>query len=361
MYKQGRSRTKVLFLAEELRVGGAETYFYRLESGIDRTSIDFHTMAVLSDMEDSLTRPELFSPYTFSAFDRVRAIAKQLRCANYDVIHANSLQLLFCAYVARLKSHSKVPIVYTRHNKTALEVFSKSLYFRVINRLADNIITICKTEESNLIDGGVSRAKIKLINNAVNPDTFPFSQRFVEGRDIEPKIGILARISPEKRHDLFLDIARTYHRMCPQSRYFIAGDGPDSEKISSEIANSEMKGFVRMVGKVDPSEFLPKVDLLLLVSDREVMPMSILEGMASGCGIVARSVGGVKDVVRSDTGVLIDGSDPLTYAYAINDAIRMGSFEEKTRNARRLIEDEFSLDRALNKHKELYLLFNSAS
>lgn len=348
-------KAKVLFLAEELRVGGAETYFYRLEQGIDREAIDFKTMAVPSNAVDRLTHPELFSAYTFSPVDRVREIVRQLQTQDVDIVHANSLQLCVCAFFALRRAHSSAKLVYTRHNKTALESASEGLYFKVVNHMADIVVSICETEKSRLIEGGVDEGKVRLINNAVNVDCFPFKQRFDTGAPLKPRIGILARVSPEKRHDLFLSIAAAYHGMRPQAEFAIAGDGPDFDKIAHAIDEQSLGGFVRMEGRVVASDFLPTVDLLLLVSDREVMPMSILEGMASGCGIVARDVGGIKDVVRPDTGVLIEGSDPHVYAEAIDGAVNGCEFYAKTQKARALIEKSYSLDHALREHERLYI------
>lgn len=348
-------KCKVLFLAEELRVGGAETYFYRLEAGIDRKAIDFDTMAVPSNAVDGLTHPERFSAYTFSPVDRIRAITRLLQNKEYDVVHANSLQLCVCAYFALRRARSKAKLVYTRHNKTALESFSESLYFKTINCLSNIVVAICETEKSRLISGGIDETKICLINNAVDVTHFPFKQRFDSGVMLKPRIGILARISPEKRHDLFLDIAAAYHEIRPQAEFFIAGDGPDFGKISLAIEERNLESYIHMEGKVVASDFLPTIDVLLLVSDREVMPMSILEGMASGCGIVARDVGGIKDVVRTDTGVLVEGSNPHFYAEAIDDAITAREFHAKTSKARTLVEKNYSLACALREHEQLYL------
>lgn len=347
-------KARVLFLAEELRVGGAETYFYRLEQGINREVVDFKTMAVPSNAVEKLTHPEQFSAYTFSPADRVHEIARQLKAQDVDVVHANSLQLLVCAFFALRRARSSAKLVYTRHNKTALESVSEGLYFMAVKRMADIVVSICETEKSRLIEGGVDGAKVWLINNAVNADRFPFKQRFDTGASLKPRIGILARISPEKRHDLFLSIASAYHEMRPQAEFIIAGDGPDFDKIAHAIDEQNLGDFIRMKGRVVASDFLPTVDVLLLVSDREVMPMSILEGMASGCGIVARDVGGIKDVVRPDTGVLIEGSDPHVYAKAIDGAVNACEFYSKTQKARALIEKSYSLNHALREHERLY-------
>lgn len=348
-------KCKVLFLAEELRVGGAETYFYRLEAGIDREVIDFDTMAVPSNAVNRLTHPERFSAYAFSPVDRIRAITRLLQKNEYDVVHANSLQLCVCAFFALQRARSKAKLVYTRHNKTALESISESLYFKAINRMSNTVVAICETEKNRLINGGIDEGKICLINNAVDVTHFPFKQRFDARTILKPRIGILARISPEKRHDLFLDIATAFHEIRPQAEFVIAGDGPDFEKIARAIDKRNLDAYVHMEGKVVASDFLPTIDVLLLVSDREVMPMSILEGMASGCGIVARNVGGIKDVVKTDTGVLVEGSNPHAYAEAIDDAIKACGFHAKTLKARALVEKSYSLGCALREHEQLYL------
>ena len=316
--KRNSTTMKVLFLAEELRVGGAETYFYRLEHGINRDVIDFQTMAVPSGALDKLQHPEAFSAYTFSPVDRVRSIARKLTSQDFAVVHANSLRLCLCAFVARRIARSDTKLVYTRHNETILEKLSRRVYYWAVNHMADAIIAICKTEKESFIANGISERKVLLINNAVDTNRFSFSQRFAEADRILPRIGILARISPEKRHDLFLDIAVAYHALHPRAVFYIAGDGPDYEKVADKISDRGIGGYVHMLGRVDAARFLPAVDILLLVSDREVMPMSILEGMASGCGIIARSVGGIKDVVTSETGVLISGADPSDFADAID-------------------------------------------
>ena len=233
-------KCKVLFLAEELRVGGAETYFYRLEAGIDRKAIDFDTMAVPSNAVDGLTHPERFSAYTFSPIDRIRAITRLLQNKEYDVVHANSLQLCVCAYFALRRAHSKANLVYTRHNKTALESLSESLYFKTINCLSNIVVAICETEKSRLISGGIDEAKICLINNAVDVTHFPFKQRFDSGVMLKPRIGILARISPEKS-TICSWILRLLTMKFDRRRSFLLQEmGQISEKYHLQLKNGTL-------------------------------------------------------------------------------------------------------------------------
>lgn len=347
-------RICVLFLAEELRMGGAETYFYRLESMIDRSRVEFFSMAVPSGHESMLAHPELFSNYSFSLCDRVISIIRFLRNHDVDIVHANSLRLCIAAIVAKKVARANFRIVYTKHNLTKLEkVGSKPLVY-LINHYVDALIAICETDERVFIAEGVKKRLVFRINNSVDLERFNFRQRFPLDPNKEYRIGILARLSPEKRHDLFLEIAEKFHSGHSNSVFLIGGDGQDSSKIDFIIKKNRLSGFVSMLGKVEASSFLDNIDIMLLVSDREGLPMSILEGMASGCAVIARSVGGVGDIVRKDTGVLVHGSHSETYVEALEQVIEDPLFASKTASARELVEKQYSLVNSLEQHVELY-------
>ena len=352
--KKKDKKVRVLFLAEELRVGGAETYFYRLESMIDRTQVGFFSMAVPSGNESKLAFPQLFVPYTFSLVNRVKTIVRFLGEREVDVIHANSLRLCFAAIVAKVFSKSDFQLVYTKHNITKIESMGSKPLVWFINHCVDALVPICETDESLLISQGVKKDLVHRINNGVDLDRFMFRQRFPLREDRVYRIGILARLSPEKRHDLFLEVARQFHLLHSKSAFLIGGDGPEYAKITQIIEDSDLAKCVSMLGKVEASAFLDDIDALLLVSDREVMPMSILEGMASGCAIIARAVGGVGDVVREDTGTLVQGSQADIYVRALERVYKDRDYASKTTNARALVEREYSLAKALEQHVDLY-------
>ena len=73
---------KVLFLAEELRLGGAETYFSTLEERLDRSKVHFHLMAVSKSkkLADQLRYPDQFDEYGFSPASRISKIAENYSC-----------------------------------------------------------------------------------------------------------------------------------------------------------------------------------------------------------------------------------------------------------------------------------------
>ena len=352
---------KVLFLAEELRLGGAETYFSTLEERLDRSKVHFHLMAVSKSkkLADQLRYPDQFDEYGFSPASRISKIVEYCRKHEPKIIHANSLQLAICAALARKISGVDCNIIYTKHNVTRLEAVSSKAFSRFVNQSIDCLLTICQSDARYFENHGVKREKIAIINNGVDLDSFLFFPHLLQKTDESdaPHIGILARLSPEKRHDLFLEISRRLVEKHPNSIFTIAGDGPQKELVEEKIAALSLTGSVRMLGAVKAPEYLKHVDYLLLVSDREVLPMAVLEGMAVGSLVIARDVGGVSDAVKDSTGLLVSSDRPEDYVDAIEGAM-CSQQGERIRLARQMVEEHFSLEASIRQHEELYKRFS---
>lgn len=100
-------------------------------------------------------------------------------------------------------------------------------------------------------------------------------------------------------------------------------------------------------------EHYHKAAVLLLLSEKEGMPMVILEAMSTGLPVVASNVGGIPDLVRAgQTGRLVDNSN----LSELPDYIREVKAYDK-QAVRSIIEQEFSLTAMANKYLEAYQTF----
>lgn len=131
-------------------------------------------------------------------------------------------------------------------------------------------------------------------------------------------IGLLARASKEKNHELFIEIAsllRDYEHM----KFHIGGGGPELQRIQELIQQHGLSEKIKIWGEVeDPEAFITKMDMLLLTSHREVFPMVVLEAMAVGTPMISIDVGGVKEAIADgDTGYLIPTYSPQAFAEKI--------------------------------------------
>ena len=115
-----------------------------------------------------------------------------------------------------------------------------------------------------------------------------------------------------------------------------------------------MSAYVEMCGYVNAKEFLPKLDFIYLVSEREVFPISLIEAMATGVIVISKNLGGIKELTDG-TGYLVDGDNPKDYLIAFENAIECETLEQKRILARKKAEDLFSIKNMVSQIENMYL------
>ena len=113
----------------------------------------------------------------------------------------------------------------------------------------------------------------------------------------------LAGLRPEKRVDLFIQAVRDARRSEPALSGFVAGEGPEYERLSRLAEGS---GVELLGARLDALELIRGADALCLLSEAEALPMSILEAMALERPVVATNVGGNGEaVLDGETGYVV--------------------------------------------------------
>jgi len=125
-------------------------------------------------------------------------------------------------------------------------------------------------------------------------------------------IGIAARLECIKRHDLFLATAKYLAERIPKLRFVISGGGRQKDFVESLIAQYGLQERLSLLGqRNDCYDVLRAMDILLICSDHEGVPMVMLEAMALGAAVVSRKVGGIPEVIRDGVnGILVDAGNP---------------------------------------------------
>jgi L-malate glycosyltransferase len=125
-------------------------------------------------------------------------------------------------------------------------------------------------------------------------------------------VGIAARLEGIKRLDLFVATARYLADRIPKAAFVIAGEGSQKEPLQRLILQSGLRDRVALLGeRNDVYDVLRAMDVLLICSDHEGVPMVMLEAMALGVAVVSRKVGGIPEVIRDRvTGILVPSDSP---------------------------------------------------
>ena len=161
------------------------------------------------------------------------------------------------------------------------------------------------------------------------------------------RIIYLGRLDQEqKRVRLLPLIQRQLVQMGIPFSWTIAGEGPERDFLETEMKGSELCQitFTGTVSYGDVPRLLEQHDVLILASNYEGLPLSLLEAMAAGVvPVVSDLTSGIREVVDETNGILVDPDNVDGFAAGIDelDKDRL-ALNEKSRNARSRVVEKFS-------------------
>jgi len=138
---------------------------------------------------------------------------------------------------------------------------------------------------------------------------------------------------------------------------FIIGEGTKSKELKRFIKETKLQG-VNLLGSMPRAkvfEILKKSDIFVLISNWEGFPYTIIEAMSCGLPIIASDVGGIREVINNDCGILVKRGDKQGIKDALERLLKNPSLiKEMGKNARERLEKEFSLDKMLRETEQVY-------
>ena len=170
-------------------------------------------------------------------------------------------------------------------------------------------------------------------------------------------VGIAARLEGIKRHDLFLATAKYLAERIPKSTFIIAGGGRQKESLQRLIVESGLQERVALLGeRNDVYDVLRAMDILLICSDHEGIPMVMLESMVLGVPVVSRKVGGIPEVIRDGVnGILVSSDRPEDLGRACLSIAKQPRLQaDLTQAARDEIQRRYSAEKHARTIVELY-------
>ena len=236
-----------------------------------------------------------------------------------DLIHANSLAAgLIGGVAAKLYG---IPVVMHKRYATAYGILD-----RICEALLDRVILVSEATRWAF----APNSKQALVYNGVELSPLqPLSQADTLRADLklDPDallVGIVTRITPEKGiHTLIEATAKL--KASPSVQLLVVG-GPyfpkDAQYIDSLKVQAEKLGVADRViftGFLEDTEaILSLLDVVLLASTiPEACPRTIIEAMAAGVPVIATPLGGSKELVTPETGILVPAEDADAFAEAI--------------------------------------------
>ncbi|SFW78149.1 glycosyltransferase [Amycolatopsis australiensis] len=264
-----------------------------------------------------------------------------------DVVLAHNVG---ASLVARLAlAGRRRPLLTVFHGVAAADVPAAA---RILRRVSDRVVAVSPATADRLAAAGLDR--LVVVRNAV------FARPPVFGRaEVRASLGVpertpvalcLARLEPQKRHDVLLD---AWAAVGGDAVLWLAGDG--SLRADLERRAAELGRRIEFLGtRTDVPDLLAAADVTVLTSDWEGLPLAVLESMAAGRPVVATDVGGVGEVLAGGGGLVVPPGDPAATAGALNTLL----FDPAARaaaaaDALRTVEREYDPHTVMKSYDEL--------
>lgn len=198
--------------------------------------------------------------------------------------------------------------------------------------------------------------RVITICNGIEPGAVPRQRNW--GVDRPWSIGIVGRLVPVKRVDIFLQIAaQLAAQTSAKVSFSVIGDGPLRGALEAQAQGLASNIDLKFHGHLDDAEAaIAALDMLVLCSDHEGLPMVALEAMKAGTLVVTHRIGGLPELLEEGRcGVLCDQQTPTAFAVAIDNLLRAPDDALGiSARARQRLEDHYSAAAMAQLYRALY-------
>lgn len=254
-----------------------------------------------------------------------------------------------------------IPVLITVHNHPAyLSSFHVPAALRALGAEKAHYIAVSEALAGDLAAWGVRRERISVIHNGIDPAPYKAA---AAGRFSRPwstddiVVGTAARFAVQKGLTYFLQAAAVLAPLFLQMRFLVIGDGPGRFHLEKQALQLGLSGRLSFCGHcTDLPRRLADMDIFVLPSLTEGLPLAVLEAAAAGCAVVASGVGGIPGVITGGVhGLLVPPADVTALARAVAALVRDPALARRLARAgcERVVSC-FTLERMLSRTAALY-------
>jgi glycosyltransferase involved in cell wall biosynthesis len=286
-----------------------------------------------------------------------------LKNKNIHIIHTHDYKADLYGYFASRKLN--ISIVSTMHGWIFNNKIDKLYYnidklflkhFKLITCVSNPLIEM-------MISDGIPSSKLVYIPNSVDNIYLNKHSKSKHLHNIFnlsesiPIIGCIGRLRKEKGQICLLKAFNSIKEKCNNCHIVFVGDGPDKDYLEQYAVSNNIQNRIHFVNyQTNIINIYSEIDLLVLPSFTEGLPLVVLEAMAMGIPVIATNVGGVKDLVHENlTGQLIDSGNIHQMASAILRYFdNQEYFQTLAYEAKELINRYYSNNSIIHKYQSLY-------
>ena len=385
MRTEDASPIRVMRIIARMNVGGPAVQVSGLMRGLHATEFDhrLYTGFCADDEADYLdTVATDVTALRIEGFGRrvslrgdIKAflsLIKEIRSFQPHVIHTHTAKAGFLGRIASIVSFHPSIRVHTFHGHLLNGYFGSFKRFLVV--LAEKILAIFshqllavgdKVRQDLLAAGVGSLKKFSLMPPGLQISGLPnkiASRDFYSLSSQKLQCAFIGRVTRIKRPDRFLDVVSEIETRGLDIEFFIAGDGDLLENCRARITDEDLP--VKILGwQSNIERVLAAADIVLLTSDNEGTPLSLIQAGMSSLPVVTTRVGSVPEVVIDGVTGFVTDLDVQEIADALEKLAKSAELRARMgASAHEFTLSNFGVDRLVNDHEMLYkkLLANRA-
>lgn len=332
---------KVLHITSALDGGGVERILYdyaarmRPEVLCDFAITDHSEGILEAPLREQGSRIFRIPSYRAGLLSRIRRIRGILDTGKYDVVHDHSGYKAFASLYSARRSGVSCRIAHS-HQADVPESFGERLRRLLVTRVTKHLATqlyACGVDAGRWMWGAkdVQRGRVQIMTNAIDWTNFQFSsterESYRRRLDLEKQyvIGNVARFSDQKNHEHLLRVFAALAREREDASLLLVGDGELMAPIKELVGTLGLADRVLFLGvRDDVASLLSAMDVFVLPSKFEGLPVVLLEVQANGLPVI------VSDVVTEES-LLLPNHQRLSLSAPLDAWVRAVLGAEGTR------------------------------
>jgi len=355
---------KVLHVIARMNVGGTATYLFNLLNGLQGSGVE--TKLVIGNVpsnEKEDARVEQLHYKRITALSRSISPLKDLTARrqlweivdqyNPDLIHSHT----FKAGLLVRSKRTSIPIIHTFHGHHLYDpdygkfarVVIKTIE-RILAKRSKKILTIGSRVGKELLDVGIGkRSQYQSIAPGVRVPKLSDRSKIVKKFSLNSdRLNVLwmGRLTIVKRPDRVIELAKHF----PGVNFIVAGDGELRAELEAMASSN-----VYFLGVQNSDEMFSLADIVLLTSDSEGMPLTLIEGQMAGVPAIATGVGSVSEIVEHDVTGLVTSTQIEQIVSSLGRLLGDSMLRSTmAKNARERALDIFSIEKMVESHIQVY-------
>lgn len=291
-------------------------------------------------------------------------LIRQIREFKPHIIHTHTAKAGVLGRVAAKAARGNAKLVHTYHGHLLHGYFSPrktrmvTMVERALATQTDSLVAVGPQVRDDLLAAGIGEPhQFEIIPPGLELGPIPehsLARETLNESGEYPLVSMIGRVTKIKRPDRFADAVGIIHSTNPSVKFLVAGSGDEEADLAARVRNQNLP--ISLLGwRSDIATILSASNLLILTSDNEGTPLSLIQAAMAGIPVVATDVGSVKDVVVAGVTGILCPANSEAIASAVKELVENPQRAKGMGlTAKKLAEERFGVARLVRDHEELY-------